>query len=171
MVEIVARTAETRALEFFSCLDSLMASSKITRTQYLHIKREWSDWLRTTRQRNYSPSIGEAEMAAMTFIDYLLSQDEKEQASAYLSESQEGLMAALDQVVDDGYRVAFTYDTKNKCVMVTLIGKTTANPNFDRAMTTRHKDVQTALRMALFKHNVVFESGSWGSAEGDAIFG
>lgn len=107
----------------------------------------------------------------MDFVDYQLSAEEKVACDLW----QESLGGAYDEcpneVVHAGYRITFTHDDKNKCIVVTVIGRTPSNPNYDKAMTSRHVDIAQALAMALYKVIVIFNYESWGATNIETMFG
>lgn len=107
----------------------------------------------------------------MDFIDYQLSADEKDACRLWREAQASAYNDFPNQVVLAGYRITFTHDEKNDCVVVTIIGRATACPNYNKAMTTRHADIDTALMMALYKQIVIFDYESWGVTDTETLYG
>lgn len=152
-------------------VETALYTKHLTRSMYKRIRASWMEWLTATGQPRKPISLSPGEESALDFIDYQLSSDEKDASQVW----REGLAGqygdCANQVVHAGYRITFTHDEKNDCVVVTLIGRAKDCPNYNKAMTTRHRDIDKALEMALFKQIQIFAYDSWGSTNSEALFG
>ncbi len=152
-------------------VEAILFAKPITRGLYSRVRASWMEWLQSTGQPRMPISLSPGEEDAMDFIDYQLSDEEKEACTTW-REAQAGHYEELaNQVVHAGYRITFTYDEKNECVVVTLIGRTQSCPNYNKAMTTRHINIEKALMMALYKQVVVFDYETWGETSNEQLFG
>ena len=107
----------------------------------------------------------------MQFIDHQLSAEEKAESIAWYDSEDTDFFAVLNEIVLAGHRIAITNDTANKCVVVTIIGRSKTCVNYDRAMTTRHYDVYQALLMAAYKHAIIYKHEAWDAGDGQQMFG
>lgn len=149
----------------------MLTAKHLTRTEYLEIRRRWFGWLTDTGQQRKPMKLSPSEELSMDFIDYQLSAEEKDACVVWMETLGNDYRECPNEVVHAGYRITFTHDEKHDCVVVTLIGRATDCPNYNKAMTTRHVDIATALMMALYKQIVVFEYASWGSTNTESMFG
>lgn len=154
-----------------SSISPVLNTKRITRDVYLKARHDWMDWQKKTGQPPSTISLTEMEKETLNFIDYKLSQDEIDASREWLDPTEPEFLTAVNEVVADGYRITLTEDTKNRCIVVTLIGRAKDNINHDRAMATRHSDVTTALKMALYKHLVVYNAGTWGDTTAESMYG
>lgn len=107
----------------------------------------------------------------VTFVDYQLTLEQVAAATAWWDDmGLEGTLL-LNDVIKDGYRVSYVWDSKNQCVVVSLIGKSPDNPNRNLCMVTRHGTVARSVALALYKHLVVFEGKAWGEQSPEQLFG
>ena len=152
-------------------IDQMIRDIRVSRSDYLAIRAAWFGWLEETGQPHKPMQLSPGEETTMDFIDYQLSAEEKAACTPWMEAQGSNYFHLPNEVVHDGYRITFTHDEKNGCVVVTFIGRATSCPNYGKAMSTRHADIATALMMALYKQIVVFAYGSWGTTDVENLFG
>lgn len=152
-------------------IDKLLRAKAIERPLYMRTRVRWLTWLGMTGQPNKPISLSPTEEASLDFIDYQLSAEEKDACEAWKESLGGDFLNCPDDVVQAGYRITFTFDDKNNCIVVTVIGRATDCPNYNKAMTTRHSNIQKALTMAMYKQIVVFDYQSWGATDAESLFG
>lgn len=130
--------------------------------------RRWSKWIEGLCP--FDMRIGR-NIEDMDFVDYKLSTEEKEAAIAEYGGADEVVLDAMDTATIEGYKVTFSYDQKNRCSIVSLIGRDPESPNFDKCMTTRHGSVRVALIYALFKHLKVYAGKPWATEGNESMWG
>ena len=152
-------------------IEKAIKAKSLNRSLYRRVSALWRAWQADTAQPRESISLSPGEVEALDFIDYQLSDEQKVACTQWAEELGAGILDLPDEVVRAGYRITFTHDEKNGCVVVTVLGRAVSNPNYNKAMTTRHSDIRRALEMALFKQIVVFEYESWGPTDVENMFG
>ncbi|MCK5643811.1 MAG: hypothetical protein KAJ19_23630 [Gammaproteobacteria bacterium] len=152
-------------------IEEILVAKRLTRSLYLRVRARWFEWLEQTGQPHKPIMLSPGEESALDFIDYQLSAEEKASCVAWRESLGIAYLDCPNDVVHEGYRITFTFDDKNECVVVTLIGRAKTCPNFGKAMTSRHVDIDQALMMALYKQIVVFNNETWGSTDAEAMFG
>jgi len=105
------------------------------------------------------------------FVDVKLSQDDRRE---FLGEKDDPsvLVARLQILCDNGYRIGCSWSGETQSYTVSLTCRNPESANDGLCMTSFAKDLVTAVRLALFKHEVI-TGGLWlGDATGDAgLFG
>ena len=155
----------------FEAIQTLLATARLDRKSFIINRALVKSWHESVVGQYYPISVSEEAYKHMEFVDYQLSNEEMEKAQDWLDPDDAKLSTMVNEALQDGYRVTFTQDAKNNCVVVTVIGKAAGNANHNRGMTTRHATVRAALHLAMFKHYEIFKGGSWGESQAENMFG
>ena len=75
-------------------------------------------------------------------------------------------LAALDDLLGEGMKVAFSYDHENECYIVSFTGKGWEGSKLRWCMTSRAGTFDEALGLATFKHFVMADR-DWGAYKPD----
>lgn len=130
--------------------------------------RVWSEWIGLLTP--FDMRVGR-HPEDMDFVDYKLSTEEKEAAVAKYGGAEDLVLDAMDETTIEGYKVTFSYDQKNRCALVSVIGRDPESSNFDKCMTTRHGSVRVALIYALFKHREIYGGKAWATDGNESMWG
>lgn len=155
----------------YQSIYTLLVTSNLNRDTFLTARDAIKAWNEATVGAHKQLTLSDQEASDMKFVDHKLTPDDQEAAAAWCDPDDPKLSTIVNETLLDGYRVTFTYDMKNKCIVVTLIGRTADCPNKDLGMTTRHGTVRHALHLAMYKHHVVFDAGAWGDTEVETQYG
>lgn len=85
------------------------------------------------------------------FVDVKLTQEQREEFSRYrlLNDDHVG---ALQSLADDGYRVGVSWSGEQQAYIVSLTCRNPDSPNNGLCMTSFAKTLETAVRLAFYKH-------------------
>jgi hypothetical protein len=93
------------------------------------------------------------------FVDVKLTAEDKAGFLAWSCTPQE-IIAFLQVLCDDGYRVGCGWSSETQAYTVSLTCRDGESPNNGLCMTSFARDVHTAVALAVYKHTVVTE-GRW----------
>lgn len=93
------------------------------------------------------------------FVDVKLTAEQREEFGGWGQRSGD-LVAFLQALADEGYRVGVSWSGEQQAYTVSLTGRSDDNPNKGLCMTSFARTLQTALWLALYKHIVVTD-GHW----------
>lgn len=131
-----------------------------------HLKMR--DYLSEVLGVQYMAYFAFREGPDMEFIDYRLTEDEKYQAKEFEKQGDQVVSDALGSLLAEGYRITMTWDNKNNCYIVSLMGREETHRNYKKCMTTRHGDLRTAISMCVYKETFIFAGAAWsGSTHGN----
>lgn len=99
------------------------------------------------------------------FVNLRLTADDKPKFVAWADDNAPDLGTLLDNMVGSGYKMSMNLDSQNDCYIVAVTGTGDARDNKGLCMTSRADDLVEALMMAVYKHVVLCNSGSWGKPE------
>lgn len=88
------------------------------------------------------------------FVDVKLTGEEKAAFIAW-ARTPQGLVAFLQDLCDDGYRVGCTWSGETQSYTVSLTCRNPDSPNSGLCMTSFAHDLLTAVALAVYKHTVV----------------
>lgn len=166
-------TAETDRLRIpFEAIQVVLRTANLTRTQYVWATRSIRAWCRG-QQIDVYPLFRDPTLGAdvMDFVDYQMTPEELATCKDWTDPNTVEFHALLDGIIKDGYRISFTYDKKNRCVVSTLIGKTDECLNVGKAMSSRHATVARAVQISVYKQVVIFSNGEWGDSDPNTLYG
>lgn len=149
----------------------VLFTERLSQSRYIKTTSEIRRWQLRHYGSTYPISLSKQELETMEFVDYQLSDDEKSACSTWSELPSTDLLEEANNICADGYRITFTRDKKNSCVVVTVIGKTVGNSNDNRGMSTRHATIEIALLMAVYKHIEIFNGGEWSESDPQSMFG
>lgn len=155
----------------FMQIEYILRTRHLDRQGYLEARKAIKAWHLTTVGRHEQITPQGAQTENMKFIDCKLTEEQIKDAQEWCSVDDPKLSTIVNETLLDGYRVTFTFDMKNDCIVVTLIGRTSDCPNKDMAMTTRHGTVRRALHLAMYKQQVIFKGGAWGEISSESQYG
>lgn len=114
---------------------------------------------------------GAASGTMPRFVDVKLTQEQREEFASYRLYKDDSV-SALQSLSDDGYRVGVSWSGEQSAYTVSLTCRDADSPNNGLCMTSFAKTLETAIRLAVFKHVVVTE-GRWveGAFGSDEEFG
>ena len=152
-------------------IEKSMPSLRLSRadhyTLYTRLRR-WDTWLQSHSPHKLRLS---RSMDDMEFVDYKLSAEEKAAAVELYGDDVEKLLDAQNQLNIGGYRTTFSYDQKNSCAIVSMIGRDVESPNYDKCMTTRHGTIRMALIYAVYKQVMIFTGKAWSDEGNESLWG
>lgn len=99
------------------------------------------------------------------FVNVRLEPDDKPRFLEWQKANQADLAQYIGEMLGSGYKVSVNLDDKNDCYIVAVTGTTNCRDNRGLCMTTRSDDWLEAICMAVFKHYVICDAGSWGTPE------
>lgn len=155
----------------FAEIDEAIRMVKPTQADYLRIRTKVTEWFKSVLGTNMALQMGEERVAEMNFVDYQMTAEEIAEADGWAESNPHLVDELTNQLLTEGYRITFTWDSKNDCVVVSIIGKTRDNPNYDLCMTTRHASVRQTMTLALHKHFNIFANQAWSEQAPDSRFG
>lgn len=110
--------------------------------------------------RGNGKGAAKAQSAAMPkFVDCKLSQDDKAEF-LQTNYSDEVLLQALRRLCDDGYRVGCSWSGEQQAYVVSLTCRNSDSANNGLCMTSFARFLNTAVALAVFKHEVITK-GNW----------
>jgi len=77
--------------------------------------------------------------------------------------SAEELLGGLEAMIDDGYKISFSYDKGNDATGCFATAPVDGHKHKGLCLAARGPDASGALKSLLYKHHVVLD-GSWGAA-------
>jgi len=95
----------------------------------------------------------------ITFINYDLTAEQKTEVKGW-KPAFEQVFSLFEGMIADGFKVSFKFDTRNKCVQCSLTEPFESAKKVTRCMVSRGPDLYSAIRVAVWKHTVLFE-GDW----------
>lgn len=164
-------TPETMLQIPFAEIDRAIKMRKPNRDDYIVIKRAVSTWLASVLGPDYFDKLRGRPTHSMEFVDYKLTPEEKQEALALLHNDKVDILETVNELMLGGYRFTFTFDSKNDCVIVSLMGKELGHINYNKCMTSRHQDVIHALAIAVYKQQVVFADQPWSMNAAEDTYG
>jgi hypothetical protein len=75
---------------------------------------------------------------------------------------EDAVWDGFSSLLDDGYKVGFTYNPTNQAVICSVTCKQPEDVNFNKTFSSFARDWQDALRIALYKHYVLTDK-DWSS--------
>lgn len=93
------------------------------------------------------------------FVDVKLTAEERSEF-VRAARTAEELVAGLQSLCDDGYRVGCSWSGEHQTYTVSLTGRDPQGVNFGLCMTSFAGTIHTAVALALYKHVTVTE-GNW----------
>jgi len=105
------------------------------------------------------------------FIRLSLSTDEKAEAKAWFDKNADTLDKAMQDVMESGHKVSFSYNETNRNVTCTFTGKPEESVNEYKMLTSFASSWWQALATNLFKYHVIFPKGVWENQEDAEDFG
>jgi hypothetical protein len=110
------------------------------------------------------------KMAAKTrygidFVALRLTEEQKPQFLSWAEDNAPDAFTHIEHMVSDGYKISINMDANNDCVIVAVTGTDNNRTNRGLCMTSRAGDAIEALMMALYKHIILCDGGSWGDIE------
>lgn len=106
-----------------------------------------------------------------TFVRMSLTADEKKECAAWFEKSAETLDRKLQDVIESGHKISFSFNETNQNVTCTFTGKPDESVNEYRMLTSFASSWWQALATNLWKNEVYFQDGVWEDAENDEEFG
>lgn len=155
----------------YAQIDRAIRLRRPTREEYTELRTLFTSWLRSLYGENYWEVVSRPGVNSMEFVDYQLTHDQKEEALSLLAEGIEPVLEQANALMLNGYRFTFTYDRKNDCVIVSIMGKEKDNVNYGKCMTSRHRDVEHALAIAVYKQSVIFQTEAWSESRPEERYG
>lgn len=95
------------------------------------------------------------------FVTMRIGAKEKEQFKAWYSKNANDVLAKLEELVSDGYKVSLSYYFDGNCHIVSLTCKDEKSANFNRCLTSRSDDLWEAVGLTVFKHFHLCNDGIW----------
>jgi hypothetical protein len=142
-------------------LAKLLVQPNIRWGDALELRTEMLAWCNRVFEGNANDYLAARGTPLMQFANYKLSDTEKGDYAVWIGEQNGDTIQALTDVVASGYKLTTSYDDKNQCFIVSLIGRQEGHPNQDICMSTRHGDLAQAIGMALYKELVLFAGSAW----------
>ena len=96
------------------------------------------------------------------FVNVRLTEDDKPRFKSWAGENLDDLGTFLSELIGSDYKLSMNLDLRNDCYIVAVTGTTENRVNKSLCMTSRASDLVEAILIALYKHFVLCESGSWG---------
>lgn len=104
------------------------------------------------------------------FVKGELSTDQKAEAKIWIDKNGDDYAPLVGDLLASDYKLSMSYDSYNDTFVISLTGKPDNKYNAGKILTGRGRTWYLGLMSVLFKHNVVFNSGTWRSdsaIEGD----
>lgn len=98
-----------------------------------------------------SNSKNPSDWTKYEFINWNLSDAQKEQFNAWYKSQGAEVFAEVESLLASGYKVSMAYDESNKCHLATLTCKEPTDPNYAYCLSSRGPDMWTALAICAFK--------------------
>lgn len=155
----------------FELIDLVLRTKQLERHIYLEARRAIIAWHTSVVGRQAPITLSKKETKAVKFVDRKMTEEEIIAALEWRELDDPGLSTMLNEMLQDGYRVTYSYDPKEETVTCTVMGKSATNPNFDLGMSTRHATARQATHLAMFKHYVLYDGKAWGETSRESRFG
>jgi len=118
-----------------------------------------------TRKRN------PVKKGEYTFVRVNLTKEDKQACAAWFDKSADMLDKKMQEMLESGHKVSFSYNETNGNVTCTFTGKPEESVNEYRMLTSFASSWWQALATNLWKHNEFFKAGVWEDIEDDEDFG
>jgi len=155
----------------FEAIQEAITQKRPNRTDYLRIREAVVSWHRSVLGEAHMLGDYDGRMDNVNFVDYQLTKEEMQEADDWIESGDVNISDIVNEMLLEGYRFTFTYDVKNFCVVVSVMGKTPDNPNVGLCMSTRHGHVSRATALAVYKHKIIFSSNAWGQQGPEGLYG
>ncbi len=110
-----------------------------------------------------SNSKNSADWQKFDFVEIRLDDKEKADFKKRYAADGQAILAPLDGLLHEGYKLSISYDDNNKCLIASLTCKYSLSPNFNYVMTSRASDMWEAMALAAYKHFSCCDNGDWGA--------
>jgi hypothetical protein len=114
-----------------------------------------------TERVTITPMANKRSTFGVEFIEFRLTQEDAPIYEAWWAKEQEHVAVNTENLLNSGYKLSFTPDFENACIIVTVIGKSCGGANEGRAFSSRSDDWLDALGMCLYKHFVLAAADEW----------
>lgn len=95
------------------------------------------------------------------FVDVLLTDDLKEHARTWSESEEYSFEDAATLLLEDGYKLTLSPDTKHNCVIATATGKAAACINVGYSLSARGPNASAATAVLFYKIYVLLQGQSW----------
>lgn len=110
------------------------------------------------------PAKGREQSSWVGFVDIKLTNEEKEQFSAW-DVNDEDLWIIFEDVIRTGHKVAVTYNKQNDNFVASFTGLEANKTNAGYTLSAFAPNWYAAVRVLVFKHSMILE-GDFGNAKG-----
>lgn len=93
-----------------------------------------------------------------TFVNYTLGKSEKEACKAWVANTEIDVLAAIDELTQDGYKLSMSFDLENSTAYVTMTNKSGPESFRNKVLSMRARDVISAFERLLWLHAVEADS-------------
>lgn len=100
------------------------------------------------------------------FINIKVTDDEKTAFEAWFVLHRQECLAALDDLMGEGMKIALSFDHENECYICSFTGRGWESSTHRWCMTTRAGTFDEVIGLALYKHWEIAQ-GSWGDYRPD----
>jgi len=107
----------------------------------------------------------------MTFVNFRLGKEEKDEFKAYMSAKPDILSEKLAIFIGEGHKVSLSWDDNNKCFIGSATCKDEGSINNNHCMTSRSDDWFEALMMNVYKANELAAGTAWSDLSESADWG
>lgn len=108
---------------------------------------------------------GEIHMAQqdwrVTFVNRRLTQDEKEHFKGWRDEYRDDLYDLLQALLNTQFKFSLSYVAVGDYYTASVTDKNEKSDCHNHCVSSRHVDVEAAILIALYKHNVLLTDGNW----------
>jgi hypothetical protein len=156
---ITARLGNTHPLVFVNT-----DTNRLCFAAYSNIFHQWIDaagWLQSWEYFKMSART----RYGVEFVNIKVAPDQKSDFLKWAKTAQDDLGTFLINLVGAGYKLSANCDEQNDCFIVAVTGTQASRENRGLCVTSRSDDLIEAILLAMYKHFVICDSGSWGAPE------
>lgn len=107
----------------------------------------------------------------VTFVNVRLSKKDADQFSTYFSRDIRETGEDLTVFISKGHKIGLSWDDKGACFVASATCRDERSPNYNRCITSRSDDWYEAMIMNVYKHDVLFQGGTWVSDDAGGSWG